>query len=303
MSAVADARAPAAGGAEVTVSFVLPARNEAAGLALVLPELRRRFPQAEILVVDDGSTDDTAAVATAHGATVIAHPYSMGNGAAIKSGARAAAGEVLVLMDADGQHRAEDVGALLAMLEHGHDMVVGARSASTQQASRGRWLANNVYNRLAGWMVGHRIPDLTSGFRVARASRFKRFLYMLPNGFSYPTTITMGFFRAGYTVAYVPVDVRQRVGQSHIRLLHDGVRFFLIIFRVGTLFSPLKLFLPISVVFLALGLVNYGYSYLTSGRFTNMSALLLITSVLVFLIGLVSEQITNLMYMRTNDDD
>jgi len=285
------------------LSIIVPARNEAAGLDALLPELRARHPQATVIVVDDGSTDDTAAVAERHGAMVIRHPYSMGNGAAVKTGARHAGGDVWVFMDGDGQHRAEDVALLLEALDDGHDMVVGARAERTQQANLGRWVGNAVYNRLAGWMVGHRIADLTSGFRAVRAHRFRRFLHMLPNGFSYPTTITMAFFRAGYPVEYVPVEVRRRVGSSHLRLLRDGARFFLIIFRVGTLFSPLKLFLPIAGTFCVLGGANYLYTYVTSGRFTNMSALLFITSVLVFLIGLVSEQITNLMYMRGSDED
>lgn len=278
-----------------TLSIVLPANNEAAALPDVLAGLKAAFPDAEIIVVDDGSSDATGSLARDAGARVIRHPYPKGNGAAIKSGARAATGDVLVFMDADGQHTAAAVTNLLATLDQGFDMVVGARSA-TSQASWGRKLANGFYNKLASWIVGHRIEDLTSGFRAVSAVKFREFLYLLPNGFSYPTTITMAFFRAGYHVAYTPIATERRKGKSHIRPLQDGVRFMLIIFRVGTLYSPLKVFFPISLGFFVTGLGYYLYTLITSHRFTNMSALLFIASILVFLIGLVSEQITNLLY-------
>ncbi|MES2919878.1 MAG: glycosyltransferase family 2 protein [Pseudomonadota bacterium] len=277
------------------LSIILPAKNEAGGLRHTLPDLRQLHPEAEIIVVNDGSTDDTAAVASALGARVVSHPYSKGNGAAIKSGARAATGDILVFMDADGQHKPEDVARLLARLDEGYDMVVGARGMSSQAGAH-RAAANSLYNVLASWMVGQKVADLTSGFRAVRATLFRQFLYLLPNGFSYPTTITMSFFRAGYSVAYEPIEAPKRIGRSHIRLVRDGVRFFLIIFKIGTLYSPLKLFLPISLVFFTLGLGYYGYTYTQFSRFTNMSALLFITSTLVFLIGLVSEQISSLNY-------
>jgi glycosyltransferase involved in cell wall biosynthesis len=224
----------------------------------------------------------------------------MGNGAAVKSGARAARGEVIVFLDADGQHDPADIARLLEKIDAGCDMAVGVRSGATQ-ASIGRRLANAFYNRLASWMVGHPIPDLTCGFRAVNAERFRKFIYLLPNGFSYPTTITMAFFRAGYSVSYVPIHAGTRAGNSHISLAKDGIRFLLIIFRVGTLYSPLKLFVPISLAFFTAGLLHYIQTFITSGRFTNMSALLLSTSVLIFLIGLVSEQITNLLYSRTGE--
>lgn len=280
-----------------SVSVILPARNEAAGLARVLPALRATLPEAEIIVVDDGSTDDTARICTEQGVRRLRHPYSMGNGAAVKTGARHARGEVLVFMDADGQHPPAELPRLLARLAEGYDLVVGARSA-TGQAGVGRLWANAFYNRFASYMVGRPIADLTSGLRAVRAARFREFLHLLPNGFSYPTTSTMAFFRSGYPVSFLPVDVQSRIGRSHIRLVRDGLRFLLIVFRVATLYSPLRVFVPASALAFALGCVNYLYSYLASGRFTNMSALLFITSVLVFLIGLVSEQITMLIYQR-----
>lgn len=280
------------------VSVVLPAKNEAEGLARTLPQLREQWPEAEVIVVDDGSTDDTADVAVAHGARVLSSPYSMGNGAAIKRGARAAAGDVIVFMDADGQHSAAHVGMLLDKLAEGYDMVVGARDSSGQ-ANLHRGFANALYNRLASWMTGHAILDLTSGFRAVRAERFREFLHLLPNGFSYPTTSTMAFFRSAYPVAYVPIPVAKRVGtNSHIRPIKDGIRFLLIIFKIATLYSPLKLFAPASVVFFLLGAAYYGYTFALFHRFTNMSLLLFSAAVIIFLIGLVSEQITALTYRR-----
>lgn len=282
------------------ISIILPAKNEAPGLLELLPALRKKFPTAEIIVVNDGSTDDTGSICAAHDVVTITHPYSMGNGASIKSGARVAKGNTLVFMDADGQHDPDDVVRLLAEIEKGYDMVVGARHRRTQ-ATVGRSVANIFYNLLASWMVGKKIEDLTSGLRAANAEKFRTFLYLLPNGFSYPTTITMSFFRAGYTVGYIPIEAGKRTGSSHINLVRDGVRFLLIIFRIGTLYSPLKIFFPISISFFITGLLYYAYTFITVDRFTNMSALLLSTSVLIFLIGLVSEQITNLLYSRGNE--
>jgi glycosyltransferase involved in cell wall biosynthesis len=278
-----------------TLSIILPARNEAAALAKLLPELKKMYFNAEIIVVDDGSDDQTADFCHGHGITVISHRYSMGNGAAVKSGARVATGEVLVFMDADGQHQPKDLPLLLEEFSKGYDMVVGARGKGSQ-ANMHRGIANRFYNMLASWMVGQPVADLTSGMRVVKADRFRKFLYLLPNGFSYPTTITMSFFRAGLAVGYVPIHTPKRIGTSHVRIIRDGVRFFLIIFKIGTLYSPLKLFLPISLSFFLTALGYYLYTFFTIHRFTNMSALLFVTSVLIFLIGLVSEQISMLNY-------
>ena len=284
------------------VTIIIPAKNEANGLEKILPEIRGEFSQAEIIVVDDGSSDETPNVAKKFADKVVSHPYSKGNGAAIKSGVRAADRAFLLFMDADGQHRPQDITRLVQISISGsYDLVVGARTIEGQ-AGVHRAIANGLYNRLASWMVGHKVEDLTSGFRLTRADKFRKFLYLLPNGFSYPTTSTMCFFRAGYSVAYCPILAPKRIGKSHIRLLRDGARFVLIIFKIGTLYSPLKLFLPISFSFFLTGLSYYLYTFFAYHRFTNMSALLFITSVLVFLIGLVSEQITGLAFKETNDD-
>ena len=279
------------------ISIVIPAKNEAAALESLLPRLRAAQPSAEILVVDDGSSDATALICASHAVSVLRQPYSMGNGAAIKRGTRAARGETIVFMDGDGQHDPADIGRLVAKIDDGFDMVVGARDWGGQ-AGVGRGLANTIYNWLASKMTGHRVADLTSGFRAARADKFREFLHLLPNGFSYPTTSTMAFFRSAYPVAYVPIKAAQRVGKSHIKPLRDGLRFLLIIFKIATLYSPLKLFVPASVLFFLLGLGNYLYTFFTMHRLTNMSVLLFSASVIVFLIGLISEQITALTYRR-----
>lgn len=288
----------------MNLSILIPAKNEVQGLSLIVPEIRELYPNAEIIVVDDASTDATRQIAESLGAKVISHPYSKGNGAAIKTGLRVAKGDVLVCMDADGQHLPVDIQKLLDKLNAGFDMAVGSRNKKGQ-ANIHRGVANSFYNRFASWMVGHRVEDLTSGFRAVKTKKFREFLTLLPNKFSYPTTITMSFFRAGYSVGYVPIDVQQRlVGtQSHVRIWQDGIRFLLIIFKIGTLFSPLKLFFPISLTFFVTALGYYLYTFLTIGRFTNMSALLFTTSVLIFLMGLISEQITSLIYKDTHSDD
>jgi glycosyltransferase involved in cell wall biosynthesis len=281
------------------ISIIIPAKNEEKGLALVLPELKKLYPNAQIIVVSDGSTDDTNNVAQQQGAELLIHPYSKGNGASIKTGLRNATGDVVICMDADGQHRPEDIPLLLEKLNEdaGYDMVVGARDHAGQ-ANAHRSLANGFYNKFSSWMVGHKIHDLTSGFRAVKREKFLEFLSLLPNKFSYPTTITMSFFRSGYSVAYVPIAVQKRLEgtQSHVHLVSDGVRFLIIIFKIGTLFSPLKLFAPISGLLFTSGIGYYLYTYLGDGRFTNMGALLFSTSILIFLMGLVSEQVTALLY-------
>jgi len=281
------------------LSIILPAKNEAPALAALLPLLRAAQPDAEIIVVDDGSTDDTRNICSNNGVECLSSPYSMGNGAAIKRGARAATGDILVFMDGDGQHDPADIARLLAKLDEGYDMVVGARDWGSQ-AGVGRGVANTLYNWLATRMTGHPVLDLTSGFRVVRANKFREFLHLLPNGFSYPTTSTMAFFRSAYPVAYVPIKAAQRIGKSHIKPLRDGIRFLLIIFKIATLYSPLKLFVPTSAMFFLLGLAHYAYTFITVHRLTNMSALLLSASVIVFLIGLISEQITSLIYSKSD---
>lgn len=283
---------------ETRLSVIIPAKNEAAIIGQVVASVREHHPQAEILVVNDGSTDDTAAVAEKAGARVVTHPVSLGNGAAIKSGARAASGDIFVMMDGDGQHKAEDIGPLLSKLDEGYDMAIGARDSGSH-ADVGRLAANGLYNVFASVISGHRIPDLTSGFRAVRAELFKKFLYLLPNGFSYPTTITMAFLRSGYPVTFLPIKADKRTGTSHIRPIRDGLRFFAIIFKIATLYAPLKVFLPISGFFFVSGLSYYAYTFFTMGRFTNMSMLILSASVIIFLIGLISEQITALTFTRS----
>ena len=280
------------------ISIVIPAKNEAAALESLLPRLRAVQPNAEILVVDDGSADATAQVCASHAVRALRQPYSMGNGAAIKRGARAAKGETIVFMDGDGQHDPADIARLVERIDAGFDMVVGARDWSGQ-AGVGRGIANTFYNWLASKMTGHAVADLTSGFRAVRADKFRQFLHLLPNGFSYPTTSTMAFFRSAYPVAYVPIPVAKRLGKSHIRPLRDGMRFLLIIFKIATLYSPVKLFAPAAFAFFLTGMGYYAWTYFNDHRFTNMSMLLISASVIVFLIGLISEQITALMF-RSN---
>lgn len=289
----------------IDVSIVLPAKNEAGAIGSTIDSIFAQVaklhgsPNLEVIVVNDGSVDQTAELAQKSGARVVHHPYSKGNGAAIKTGARAAKGEVIVFMDADGQHNPADIPRLLEQIAQGHDMVVGARQKGSQ-ASIGRGFANGLYNRLATWMTGHKVEDLTSGFRAVRADKFREFLYLLPNGFSYPTTSTMAFFRAGYSVSYIPIHAAKRIGKSHIRLLRDGARFLLIIFKIGTLFSPLKIFTPVALAMFLFGTAWYGWTWWEHGRFTNMSTLMYTGSVITFMMGLISEQITALMYREVN---
>jgi glycosyltransferase involved in cell wall biosynthesis len=276
------------------VSIVIPAFNEGGVIAQVVQAFSSAAPWHEIIVVDDGSSDDTGAQAAAEGARVVRHPYNKGNGAAVKTGIRSATGEFMMIVDGDGQHQAADALRLAARLGE-YDLVIGARSAATQ-ATTARRFGNGALNSLAGYLTGREIPDLTSGFRAARLACLREFIHLLPNGFSTPTTTTLAFIKAGYNVAFEPAEARPRVGASKIRLARDGVRFLLIILRIVTLFSPLRVFFPISVAAFALGAGYAVWTIATQSHVTNSSVLLIMFAVIVFLVGLVSEQISALRF-------
>lgn len=275
-------------------SVVIPAFNEADGIADVVSGLRRSAAWHEILVVDDGSTDATSAAAQAAGARVVRHPYNKGNGASVKSGIREATGEYVLIIDADGQHQPADATRLVSRLGD-YDLVVGARAHATQ-ATVARRLGNHLLNGLASYLTGRPIPDLTSGFRAARRQHLHEFIHLLPNGFSAPTTTTLAFIKAGYNVVFEPVEARLRVGQSKIRLLRDGAKFSLIVLKVVTIFSPLRVFLPVSLASFAVGLGYAMWTIATQSHVTNSSVLLIMLGVIVFLMGLVSEQIAALRF-------
>jgi len=283
------------------ISIVLPAKNEEVGIAKTLPLIRELHPEAEIIVVNDGSSDGTAAIANSvRDVICISHPVSIGNGGAIKTGAREASGDIIVFMDADGQHDPHDIERLIEPFDNGYDMVVGARERSSQ-ASWLRAVANQLYNRLASSMTGFEIKDLTSGMRAVRRDKFLSILYLLPNKFSYPTTSTMAFFRSGFFVGYVPIVAAARSGTgSHIKLFRDGFRFLIIILKIGALFSPMRLFLPVSLFLFFMATLYYIYTFSSAGRFTNMGMLLYMSSLSTFLIGIVSEQVSALHYKDTS---
>jgi glycosyltransferase involved in cell wall biosynthesis len=277
-----------------SVSLVIPAYNEAASIGDLVTVLARSAPWHEVIVVDDGSADDTGARANAAGAEVVRHPYNKGNGAAVKSGIRRASGEYILIIDADGQHPPEDALRIASALGE-YDLVIGARSGATQ-ATQARRSGNAALNWLASYLTGRDIPDLTSGFRGARRAHLQEFLHLLPNGFSTPTTTTLAFIKAGYNVAFEPIEARQRVGNSHIHFARDGAKFLMIILKIVTLFSPLRIFLPISLASFALGTAYAIWTILTQRHVTNSSVLLIMLAVIVFLVGLVSEQISALRF-------
>lgn len=280
------------------VSVIIPAFNEEETIGPLVTRLKELYPDFEIIVVDDGSSDSTAETARNAGAVVFRHPYNVGNGAAVKTGIRIASGEILVFMDGDGQHAPEDVSSLLEWFP-AYDMVVGARS-NRGHSSWFRAVGNSVYNRLGSYVSRFPVKDLTSGFRAVRAEIARNFLYLLPNTYSYPTTLTLGVLRSGRSVEYIPIEPRQRqAGKSNIGIMRDGIRFFLIIAKICTLFSPFRVFLPVSLLFFILGAGYYAYTFFAWHRFTNMSALLLSTSILIFMMGLISEQICQMRYDRS----
>jgi glycosyltransferase involved in cell wall biosynthesis len=280
----------------IVVTVLIPAYNEEQSIGNTVRHIKELYPDFEVLVIDDGSTDKTMQVAMDAGANVWPHPYNIGNGAAIKSGLRVARGEWIVMMDADSQHNPEDIARLLEHKDQ-YDMVIGARTNKSETAWH-RDLANYFYNKLATYVTKFKIDDLTSGFRLVRKSTAGQYIYLLPNTFSYPTTLTMAYLRSGRSIKYLPIQVKKRVGKSKIKLVEDGIRFFLIISKIATLFSPFRIFLPLSILLFLTGLGYYCFTFITLGRFTNMSALLITTAIIVFMIGLVSEQISQLRYDR-----
>ena len=283
------------------VSVIIPAYNEAQTIGKLVSKTRNLYPDFEIIVIDDGSTDNTAATAGDAGAKVFSHPYNIGNGAAIKSGIRIASGNILVFMDGDGQHDPDDIEKLLKYFPE-FDMVVGARSKA-DHASLGRTFGNTAYNWLASYVAKFRVEDLTSGFRAVKADIAHNLLYLLPNSYSYPTTLTLSVLRNGRTVKYVPIKAKmRRSGKSGISMFRDGVRFFMIIIKICTLYSPFRIFLPVSFLIFLTGLTYYLYTFFAWGRFTNMSALLFTTSIIIFMMGLVSEQICQMRFERSEGE-
>ena len=286
---------------ETTVSVIIPAYNEAGSIGDIVSEIKSLYPDFEVIVINDGSVDDTVAEAKKAGATVYSHPYNVGNGAAIKSGIRIAAGDIVVFMDGDGQHNPQEIAKLLKYMPE-YDLVVGERSTA-DQASIGRAVGNKLYNWFASYVAKFSIKDLTSGFRAIKLSVARNFLYLLPNTYSYPTTLTLGVLRSGMSVKYVPIKIRKRkTGSSKINITADGVRFFIIITKICTLYSPMRVFLPVSLAMLGSGFINYLYTYFMQGRFTNMSVFLFVAAVIIFMMSLISEQICQMRFERRGAD-
>ncbi len=283
------------------ISIIIPAYREEAVISSVITDIRRVMDTTghryEIIVIDDGSDDETAAKAEKAGARLIRHPYNIGNGAAVKTGIRNANGKILVMLDGDGQHSPEDIPRLLEKMD-AYDMAVGART-SDSEASLHRTMANRIYNRFATYMCKRRIEDLTSGFRAIKRDIARQFVSLLPNTFSYPTTITMAVVRSGYSLAYVPIKATRRTGKSKINPVKDGSRFLLIIIKIATLFSPMRVFLPVSVTMFLAGLIWGLFKIIfMGGQYGPTSAMLMTVSVVIFMVGLVSEQVAQLRFDR-----
>jgi glycosyltransferase involved in cell wall biosynthesis len=285
---------------EFRVSIIIPVFNEAGTIGSVISDIKALYPNYEIIVIDDGSSDGSADKAAKAGAKVFSHPYNIGNGAAVKSGIRVATGDILVFMDGDGQHNPRYIAELLKYFP-AYDLVVGARS-TVDQASLGRALGNTLYNWFASYVAKYPIKDLTSGFRAVKSEVARNFLYLLPNTYSYPTTLTLGVLRSGMSVKYVPINIQKRkAGRSNIRL-SDGVRFFMIIIRICTLFSPMRIFLPVSFAMFSVGVLNYLYTYIMQNRFTNMSVFMFVGAIIIFMMSLISEQICQMRFERRGAD-
>jgi len=283
---------------DISVSVLIPVYNEAHSIGSLVKEIKTLYPAYEVIVINDGSTDASASIAEAAGGMVLNHPYNMGNGASVKTGIRVASGDVLVTMDGDGQHDPKDIAKLISYIPD-YDMVVGERSLSGQ-ASLKRAIGNTFYNSFASYVAKFKVKDLTSGFRAVKRKVVTEYLPLFPNTYSYPTTLTLAVLRGGYSMKYSPIHVRTRKnGKSGIHIVKDGTRFLMIIIKICTLYSPLRVFLPVSFGMFLLGAVNYIFTYVSSSRFTNMSALLFVASLLIFMMGFISEQVCQMNYDKT----
>ena len=291
------------------LSIIIPVYNEREGIEAFLGELIEytkgfNFPY-EIIVVDDGSTDGTSERLRdfkSENLVIIRHKHNIGNGGAVKSGIRNARGEYVIMIDGDGQHYPKDVGRILEKLEEDYHLVVGARDLKSQ-ASFFRAIGNIIYNKLASYVADFDVKDLTSGLRGAKTETIKKFLYMFPNGFSYPSTSTLAMLKAGYSVCYIPIKTRKRKGKSKINLIRDGLKFFNIIAKITTLFSPMKIFFPVSFMLFLAGIVHFFYRLIVSGKYTLFTGILILASLFTLLMGLISEQISTLYYKDIDSGD
>ena len=281
-----------------SVTIVIAAFNEGMTIGGVVERTRAVCPDAEILVVDDASSDDTADQAEAAGARVIRRPYNLGQGAGIKTGVRAATGDVVVLLDGDGQHDPADIPRLLEPIG-AYDLVIGQRDRAGQQNTV-RWLGNSALNRLGSYLVGIQMRDLTSGFRAMRRNVMLDVLHLLPNQYSWSTTSALAFAKAGFHVCFEPIVVRRReTGKSSQKLMRNGIRFLLIMLRVSTLFSPLRIFFPMFVLLQLLALVGYIWSVAAGSPKLHLppsTVMFFLGGLLVFAFGLISEQIAHLRF-------
>ena len=284
------------------ISVIIPARNEAESIGEILKKIKSVLKQDyEIIVIDDGSTDNTAQIAKDNQARVIKHPYNIGNGAAVKTGIRNSTGQILLLMDADGQHNPEYIPELIKPVEEEYDMAVGARRG-WKNIPVHRKLANIFYNAFASYLVKRRVQDLTCGFRAVKAKVAKKFIYLLPNTFSYPSTLIMSLSRAGHSITYVPIELEPSLTKSKISLLADGVRFIMIITKIGVFFNPLRIFIPTSLLCFSIGFAHAVYKIIIRGeQYTGFTLLFITTSVIIFLMGLIAEQIAQLRLEESED--
>lgn len=280
-----------------SVTIAMPAYNEGHAIAGVIAAVQAQVPGAEVLVIDDASSDDTAATARAAGARVISQPYNKGNGAAIKTAIRNCRGDVLLIIDADGQHDPADIPRLLQHMDR-YDMVVSVRSQESH-ASRTRSVGNRLLARFASYVAQMEFADLTSGFRAMRTDVIREFVHLLPNRYSWPTTSLLCFAKAGYSIRFVPIAALRRTGgRSQQKLFRNGFKFMTIILRIVMLFSPLRVFFPVSVVMFGLSLLAYLASVFfgTGGwlKIPNATSTLFTGAIVIFMFGLLAEQIVAL---------
>jgi glycosyltransferase involved in cell wall biosynthesis len=288
----------------VDVSIVIPAYNEGEAIGETLTDLfsvigesTRRY---EVIVIDDGSADDTGAMAESNGARVVRHRKNKGYGAALKTGVLASQAEIVVFYDADNQFDPKDIERIVEEAKDA-DAVLGART-SKSYAPFSRKGGKKLLSWLANYLSRQKIPDLNCGLRAIHRDVLLGYLHLLPNGFSASTTTTLVLLREGYDVKFVPITVKKRIGKSTVRPLQDGMDTALLVVRLTTLLDPFRVFGPMSFFFFVFGCV-WGLRYLIHGKGLSIASLfLLVSSVIIFFFGLVADQVASLRRERRYSD-
>jgi glycosyltransferase involved in cell wall biosynthesis len=272
------------------ISIIIPAFNEEEVIGSVVQSIHSAFPDSEIIVVNDGSTDNTAAELSKSGVIILNHDLNRGYGASLKTGARAARRDYVLFCDGDGQHSVEDVRRLMNECD-GYDLVVGARKSDSHRPFLRR-PGKFVMRKYSEFLAGTKIPDLNSGLRIFKRDTLMRYLHLMPDGFSFSTTSTFTMIKSNRKYKYIPITVQKRIGKSSVRQLKHGPQALMLMLRLAVLFEPLKLFLWIAGILFILSLASLAIDMCSAGGFSDTTVILSIATIIIFMSGLLCDQVS-----------